>query len=366
MFKKVFSGRSFRLTYIILGATFIGLGFHWYFKNFWSVSRSHNSRPNFAMPVKVSRVKQQTVFEEAFTVGTVEANESVMVRPEISGRVAEILFQEGQRVNKGDLLVKLDDSIYLADAAESEAKLSYSEAHNQRQTSLYKKNYTSEGKKDEAISKFKVDEAALKRKKAQLEKTKIFASFEGFMGLRKISIGDYLQAGQDIAMLVDLDPIKVRFSLPEVYLHQLKLGQSIEISTDTLPSNKPLKGIIYAISPLIDEEGRNIEVKGQLPNSDFLLKPGMFVRVKVIIASRENALLIPEEAVIPQGEDHFIYKVIGGKAKYTQVRVGIRRSGMVEILQGLSLNDQVIIAGQIKINDGVPVHVASQKNSKEL
>jgi len=366
MIKKKSRDSSFRLTYLILGLTCLGLGASWIFKTYSgknAQSTAGRLPAGFAMPVEVSGVKQETIYDEVVTVGTMEGDASVMVRPEIAGRVADIGFHEGQKVSKGDLLVKLDDSICAASVAESEANLSFSEAQNQRQNSLYKQNYTSGGKKDEAISKFKVDEAVLKRKKAELEKTRILAPFDGIIGLRKINLGDYLQAGQDIAMLVNLDPIKIQFSLPEIYLLNLKVGQKIEITSDIFPDKK-FVGEILAIDPVINESGRNIQVKGKLPNPGLLLKPGMFVRVKVILEARENSLLIPEEALVSQGDHHFVYKVIEGKAKFTQVHIGMRRKAMVEIRQGLSAHDKVITAGQIKINDGMPVKIVPEQKSK--
>ena len=353
---------------------FLVAGLIWIF-TFYSgkkAANEHEGMPSgFAMPVETSKVKIEKIYEEAITVGTIKANESVMMRPEIAGRVIKIYFQEGQKVAQGDLLVKLDDSIYQASVAESEASLSFSEAKNQRQVSLYKQNYTSGGKKDEAIAKLRMDEAILKRKKADLEKTGIFAPFEGLVGLRKISPGDYVQAGQDIVELVNLDPIKVEFSLPEIYFPRLKTGQKIQLTSDVLPGRK-FEGKIFAIHPVVNESGRNLELKGLLSNipssteeetHGFPIIPGMFVRVRVILQTRENVLVIPEEAIIMQGEKHFVYKVQDSKAKLTPVKIGVRSQGRVEIREGLSRNDDVITAGQIKIGDGMPVKIVSGKKS---
>lgn len=378
MIKKI-SGLHFsRRIYLILALGLLGLGLSWVFTLYSGkkTEAGHGGMsPGFAMPVEACKIRVETIHEEAVTVGTITANESVMIRPEIGGRVAGIYFQEGQKVARGDLLVKLDDSVYAANVAESEANLAFSESKNQRQVSLYKQNYTSGDKKDEAVAKFRVDEAILNRRKAELEKTKILAPFDGFVGLRKISPGDYVQAGQDIVMLMNLDPIKVEFSLPEIYFLHLEVGQKIELTSDALPGKK-FEGDIFAVHPAINENGRNLEMKGKLSNvlkdvhdsenqgnHGFLLMPGMFVRVRVILQTRKNALVIPEEAIVLQGDDHFVYTVKDGKAKLTQVRIGIRSQGKVEIREGLSRDEEVITAGQIKIGDGMPVKIVPEKKS---
>jgi len=174
--------------------------------------------------------------------------------------------------------------------------------------------------------------------------------------LRQVSPGAYVKAGADIVRLENVSSIKVDFRIPENYLSKIRSNQDISVKLDAYPGEE-FKGRVYAIEPVVDERTRTIAMRARIPNKGTKLKPGMFVRVAVTLDSRQNAVVIPEQAIWPQGKDSFVYRVVDGKAALTKVAIGNRAPGSVEILKGLAANDMVITDGQMKLKDGAPVSV---------
>lgn len=312
------------------------------------------------IPVEARAVTVDTVRVEVSAVGSLRANESVIVRPEISGRVTEIAFQEGDDVGEGDVLVRLDDSVLRARLAEAEASLVLSRTNYQRAQQLYERKTASAVVRDEALAKLREDEASVALARAELDKTRILAPFDGTVGLRVVSVGDYVSAGKDIVDFVDDDPIKVDFSVPEGYAARVEVGQPVSIVVDALPG-QTFEGEVYALSPVIDVNGRSMQLRAIVPNADGALRPGMFARVRLMLAQRDEAILVPEEAVVPVGREQFVFRVVEGKVARTAVELGERGGGLVEVQEGLSPGDIVVTAGQIKLQDGAPVTVLGAK-----
>jgi len=300
-------------------------------------------------PVAVGRVR-----EEVSAVGTLRSNESVVVRPEISGRIARIEFDEGKPVRKGQLLVALDDSVYAAELQQAKANLALQSSNYERTVELARQNFVSANARDQALNNLRVAEASLALAQARLAKTRIQAPFSGIVGIRQVSVGDYVKEGQDLATLEDISALKVDFRIPELFLTSLRRGQSVEVQTDALPG-KTYVAVLDAIDPLVDQNGRSLVLRALLKNSDGALRPGMFVRTRLIIAERPEALTIPEEALVPVGASQYVFRVRDGKAERVQVATGVRRAGRVEITAGLAAGDVVVTAGQIKLRDGVAV-----------
>ncbi len=200
----------------------------------------------------------------------------------------------------------------------------------------------------------RVDQAVLELAKARLDKSMISAPFDGVVGLRKVSVGDFVNVGDDIVNLEQIDPLKTDFRVAEVYLGAVRPGQRIELRVDAFPG-ETFTGEVYAIDPLIDESGRSIVLRARLPNPDNRLRPGLFVRVALVLNERNGAIQVPEQALVPQGQDQFVFRVVDGKAALTKVVPGLRRDGMVEVVEGLDPNDTVVTAGQIKLRDGAEV-----------
>ena len=309
--------------------------------------------------VTVEAVKVVTTsLPKAITaVGSLRSDESITVRPEVAGRISVIAFNEGQRVVKGATLVKLDPSINEADVQQARANLKLAKSKFDRATDLAKSNFISSQAQDEAENNRRVAEASLQLAEAKLAKTEIKAPFSGIIGLRVMSVGDYAKEGADIVNLEAIDPLKVDFRVPEIYMRQVQVGQLLEVALDALPG-KTYEGRVFAINPLVDATGRSIVIRALVKNTDTALRPGMFARVRLITRDQQDALVVPEQTIVPQGDEQFVYKVVDGKALRTKVAVGQRRDGKVEIMSGLAAGDTVVSAGQQKLRDGVPVAVA--------
>jgi membrane fusion protein, multidrug efflux system len=307
-----------------------------------------------AVPVETAPVHVGPVQRRLTAVGSLRSNESVIVRPEIAGRIVEFGFQEGERVEKGQPLVLLDDSIWRSAVEQAQAALELSQANYERAVDLLQRKAGTNKARDEAFSQMRVDQAVLELARARLDKSVITAPFDGVVGLRKVSVGDFVNVGQDMVNLEQIDPLKADFRIAEIYLGAVRPGQRIELAVDAFPG-ETFEGEVYAIDPLIDESGRSIVLRARLPNAEGRLRPGLFARVTLVLNERDDALQIPEQALVPQGQEQFVFRVLDGKAALTKVQVGIRREGMVEIVSGLGPEDEVVTAGQLKIRDGAPV-----------
>jgi len=337
------------------------IGFIVYFYGqFFRSQNPGSSHGGHAMPVEAVKVHLQTVEDKVVTVGNIIANESVIIQSEIAGRIKEILFKEGTETQAGALLFTLDDEVHKAELAEAEANLALSKGNFDRVEKLFKEKFKSTQEQDKAISEFKRDKAIFDKSRARLAKTKIFAPMNGILGLRQVSPGDYVIEGQELINLENINPVNIDFKLPERYVSRAKVGQVIHVKTDALPK-KVFMGKVYAINPLLDENGRSLALRAEVPNPQMELLPGMFVTVTIILYKYENALVVPEEALVPKGEEHYVYRVIDHKAKFTKVNIGIRVNGKVQILSGLSPQDVVITAGQVKIQDGSDVKIITAK-----
>ena len=226
-----------------------------------------------------------------------------------------------------------------------------------RAVDLAKRNFISGQAKDEAENNVKVAEASVQLAEAKLAKTDIRAPFSGIIGLRSVSVGDYVKEGADLVNLEAIDPLKVDFRVPETYLGQVQVGQSLQIALDALPG-KTYQGKVTAVNPLIDAAGRSIIIRAQVGNQDTTLRPGMFARVRLITRAERDAMMLPEEALVPQGTDKYVFRVSDGKVTRVKVETGQRRDGKVEIVNGVNKDDVIVTAGQLKLRDGVSVRVA--------
>lgn len=309
-----------------------------------------------AVPVKASPVRVSTLSTEVSAVGTLLANESVMIRPEIAGRVVAIHFDEGQSVPKGARLVTLDQAEYQAILAQSEAEAKLATRRYERSRELRKQNFISQEAVDEARSNLDRSVARRQETEAKLAKSELRAPFSGVVGLRQVSPGAYVKEGADIARLEDIDSIKVDFRIPEVFVGALRPDQEATVRVDAFP-NQSFKGRIYALEPGVDEKSRTLLVRARIPNKDRKLRPGMFARVVLTLGTRDAAIVVPDQAIVPRGESVFVYRVVDGKAALTPVTTGARAPGEVEIVKGLSPQDVVVVDGQIKLQDGAPVTI---------
>jgi membrane fusion protein (multidrug efflux system) len=308
------------------------------------------------VPVEAVEVSVEAVSSEIRVVGSLRSNESVVIRPEVDGRISEILFEEGQRVAAGTPLIRLDAAIATAELDQAQAALALSQANHKRAVELFERKAASAANRDQTLAALRADQANLELARARLDKLTLKAPFDGILGLRKVSIGDYVTAGQDIVNLEDIEPLKVDFRIPERYLGSLAVGQPITVVADAFPGQS-FAGEVYAIDPLLDENGRAVLMRARLPNEEGALRPGLFVSVALLVGGRENAVMIPEQALVPRGAAQLVFKVTDSKAVLTEVETGARRNAMVEVVKGLGPGDVVVTAGQIKLRDGSKVSV---------
>lgn len=316
--------------------------------------------PPRPMSVEVMQAVIAPVNDEATAVGSLQSNEAVVIRSELAGRIAAIKFQEGKTVAAGDLLFSLDASEYQAQLAQSAASMKLTEMNFNRAKDLREKSLISQQEYDDTSAKLEEARAKLAVDQSRLEKTSIRAPFNGVLGVRSVSPGAYIKPGEDLVMLEDIDPIKVEFRIPETYSNLVKPGQHITLRVDAYPGEL-FNGEVYVIDTRMDSQTRTMLLRGRIPNSKRNLRPGMFARVALILATRSNALVVPEQAIVPFGSDQFVYRVIDGKAVQTRVETGRRMDGKVEIKNGVNAGDTVITAGQMKIRDGMPVAVLDNK-----
>ena len=315
--------------------------------------------------VEAAGVSVERLPRSITTVGSLRSDETIVVRPEVAGRVASIAFKEGERLAAGSVLISLDDSVQRAELARAEANLALSKSKHDRALELRDKGFISGQAIDEAENNLRVASAELQLARARLAKTRISAPFDGIIGLRQVSAGDYVKEGQDLVNLEKTDPLKMDFRVPEVHHADVREGQSLQITLDALP-DQSFEGRVYAINPLLDASGRALVIRARVPNSRSHLRPGMFARVRLLTAEVVDSLVVPEESIFTVGEDRFVYRIVEGRAERRKVETGMRAGGKVEIASGLSATDRVVTAGHIKLREGAPVRVAGDPAATPL
>jgi len=313
--------------------------------------------------VEVAQVEVSRLTDDTQAVGSLRSRRGVVLRPEVSGRITELNFTDGQRVKKGQVLVQFDDQLQLAQVQQSQAELSIAQANQKRNQELVAQNFVSQRSLDESAANLQVAQARLSLAKATAARLKIVAPFDGIAGIRLVNVGDYLKDGADIVNIEDIDAIYVDFRLPERFQSKVTRGQTAVLDIDALPGRQ-YTAELQAIDPLIDANGRSIGIRGCVDNRQLQLRPGMFARVNAIFGVRDNARVIPEEAIVPQGGKQYVIKLVDaadGKTRTTQrveVKVGLRSPGKVEIVAGLEPGETVVTSGQQRVQrDGSPVTV---------
>ncbi len=320
--------------------------------------------------VEVARVEVTRLTDDTQAVGSLRSRRGVVLRPEVSGRITQLNFSDGQRVRKGQVLVQLDDQLPRAQIQQSQAELSIALANQKRNQELVAQNFISQCSLDESAANLQVARAKLALSQATAARLKILAPFDGIVGIRQVNVGDYLKDGADIVNVEDIDAVFVDFRLPERFQSKLKRGQTALLDVDALPGRK-YTARVEAIDPLIDANGRSVGVRGCIDNRQLQLRPGMFARVNAVFGERDDARVIPEEAIVPQGGRQFVIKLLPGPDQQTritqrvEVKVGLRRPGKVEILEGLEPGDTVVTTGQQRVQrDGTMVTVVDLSSAK--
>lgn len=316
------------------------------------------------LPVETVTVQPQALVAGLQTVGSLRADELVVVRPEVAGRINRIHFTEGGRVAAGQPLFTLDGSLAQASLNEAAANLDNSRRAAARAGELSKDQLIARSDYDQARASLGVDQARAASARTALSKMTLRAPFSGQIGLREVSVGEFVSVGQDLVTLVRLDPIEVDFSVPETALAQIRNGQKLRVTIDAYPADT-FAGEVVAIDPVVDANSRSARLRAQIPNPDGRLKPGQFAKLQLDTSDDGSgtdnaaALLVPEQALMQDGDTRFVYTVVDGKARKAVIKTGARVPGRVQVVEGLKAGDVVITAGQGKpmMQDGMAVMV---------
>ncbi|MGP1628609.1 MAG: efflux RND transporter periplasmic adaptor subunit [Giesbergeria sp.] len=318
--------------------------------------------------VEVASVQQRDLADTVQAVGSLRSQSSVVLRPEVSGRVVKLGFGDGQRVRKGALMVQLDDQLPRAQVAQARAELSIAQANDKRNRELVAQGFVSQRTLEESAANLQVAQAKLALAEATAARLRIAAPFDGVAGIGKVSVGEYVKDGTEIVNIEDLGRMFVDFRLPERYQSQVHVGQDVQVTLDALPGAQFLAQV-RALDPQIDANGRSLTVRASLGNPKLRLRPGMFARVTLLLAERKNALVVPEASVVPQSSGAQLFRLIQSAdgqsmAQSVAVQLGMRADGFVEVTQGVAAGDTVVTAGQQRLKTGETlVHVAHDSAS---
>jgi membrane fusion protein (multidrug efflux system) len=294
----------------------------------------------------------------AEALGNARANEAVEIRPQITAALVEILFDEGQRVRRGEVLVRLENSEPLADLAAARAALVDSESQYRRSLELFKTRVVSESQLEQLEAQRDADQAAVNAAQARLDHTVIRAPFDGQLGLRRVSLGSIVSPSTVITTLDDTSLIKLDFDVPEVFLARLERGLTVTAHSAAWPDHQ-FRGEVISIDTRVDPISRTVTVRALLPNSDGHLRPGMFLTVTVL-KEDVRALMVPEQAIVPERSNQYVYLVgADNVVERREVHSGRRRPGEVEILDGLEPGALVITEGTQKVRPGQQVEILS-------
>jgi len=309
------------------------------------------------LPVDVVVATPRQIENTIKITGAVQANESVALRSEISGKIERILFKEGQRVKKGDILLTINDDEILAQVE----RLKYTQKLNEeiefRQRQLLEKQAISREEYDIALTTVNTTLSDLKEREARLSKHSIRAPFDGIIGLRQVSEGSYISPNDLIANIYSIDPIKIEFSVPGKYSGMVNTGDKIIFQVEA--SQKQFAGSIYAVEPKIDPQTRTLQIRAITENDDEVLIPGQFANIDYILDVLPDALMVPAEAVIPEMNSHKIYICKNGVATQVQIEIGMRTEKEVQVTSGLTPGDTVITTGILQMREGLKVSIAN-------
>ncbi|MFL5507391.1 MAG: efflux RND transporter periplasmic adaptor subunit [Gemmatimonadales bacterium] len=307
-----------------------------------------------AIPVEAAIAQRDTVIDAIAATGQVEAIQSIELKPDVEGRLNEILVREGTIVAKGAPLFRIDDAELQAQVARAEAERDLAQQSLKRTRELLAQRASSQADLENAEATYRSSAASLDLLKVRLDRTTVRAPFAGIMGQRFVSVGDYVTTASRLASLQTVDPTRAVFQVPERYATSLQKDQRITFQVAAL-QGRQFVGRVDFVDPVVQLPARTITVKALVSNPKGELRPGMFVEVRLETAVRPNAVVIPEDAILALQQESFAWVVVEGKATRRVVSLGVRTPGFVEITDGVREGEQVVVGGVEKMSEGAPV-----------
>lgn len=314
---------------------------------------------NKAVPVRAILLKNQPLNNEIKVTGAILANESIELASEISGKISGIFFKEGDKIRKGEVLIKINDEDLRAQLEKLKFTKQLNENMESRMSQLLERDAISQEEYDISLTELQTSSADINVLQAQIDKATIRAPFAGVIGLRYVSEGSYIAPSTPIATLYNIDPAKIEFSVPGKYSSLVNKGDNIAFTTEG--SEELFTGEVYATEPKIDPVTRTLLVRAISPNKENKLIPGQFVRISLNLGRTEEAILVPSIAIIPEADGHLVFLVRDGKADSVKVKIGRRTAQEVEIVSGVKVGDSLVVSGVQQIKDGTVVQLLPEK-----
>jgi membrane fusion protein (multidrug efflux system) len=301
----------------------------------------------------VVAARADTVVDAILATGTVEAIQSIELRPEVQGRLNEILVREGAEVAEGTPLFKVDDAELRALVTQLTAERDRAVQALERTRTLIEENAASEADLEEAEANARSREAQLELQQLRLDRTVVRAPFSGVVGARFVSVGDYVTTSTRLTTLQTVDPQRIAFQVPERFAGRLATGQRVTFQVAAVEGQ--FEGTVDFVDPVVQVPARTILVKAQVPNRRRLLKPGMFVEVQLAAEVRMDAIVVPEDAILPLEGADYVWVVTDGRVTRRSVVLGVRKPGFVEVRDGVAVGEQVVVGGLQRLFEGAPV-----------
>ncbi|MDX5448239.1 MAG: efflux RND transporter periplasmic adaptor subunit [Bacteroidota bacterium] len=321
------------------------------------------NRGSQELNVEVVLVQSEAIQDALTATGNLRPNEEIDLKSEISGRIISIGFNEGETVRKGQLLVEIENDQYKAQIRRISAQLDQARKNEERASKLLKVEGISQEQYDNTVLRVAELEAQYAETRSILDKTMIRAPFSGTVGLRSVSPGGFVSPGDQIASLVQSDPLKVDFDIPEVFMGQVQVGDTVDVLVSGRPDT--LKARVFAIDPRINIQSRSFTVRAKMPNPNHQILPGAFGRIMVNLRSYPNAIIIPSTALVSEINGQSLWVLDSGRTKKVPIETGIRTATGIQITDGIHPGDSVIVTGLLGMRPGIPVKVSKVYSASE-
>jgi membrane fusion protein (multidrug efflux system) len=305
-------------------------------------------------PAEVAVARKDTVIDALDATGQIEAVQAIELRPDIEGRVVQIPANEGTEVAEGAVLVRIDDQELKAEVARAEADRDLARQALARTKDLLSQKASSAADLEKAEATARSTQAGLDLLALRLARTTVRAPFAGVVGQRYVSLGDYVTTSSRLMTLQTVNPQRVAFAVPERFASRLKRGQKVTFRVAAL-TGQEFTGTVDFVDPVVQLPARTILIKAIVPNPRRQLQAGMFAEAKLATDVRPNAVVVPEDALVPLQGSFYVWAVVDGKAVRRQVGIGVRSPGFVEVRSGVEVGEQVVVGGQERLFDGAPV-----------